>query len=259
MARPCSPAVISWLSPVASIIGMALVSLVWGWGRLGRVNDLLGHELDRLRLVDPIGADDAGAEFEGDVVTRQALSLGAAITRIDDLRRFAADALFGLPDATLVADAERQVIAANAAAQALLAERPWVLEGGGLADALNALEPLGRTLPGQLARRGRQRSSDRRPPGGRPGLPGPDRVPARGPRPGGRRGLDRPPGRHHTLTAAMRQRGAGVATADPRHALAPDLDPGPAGRHARSAVRRLRTPGSPTPAAPWPWPTGSCS
>ncbi len=46
-----------------------------------------------------------------------------------------------------MADAERQVIAANAAAQALLAERPWVLEGGGLADALNALEPLGRTFP----------------------------------------------------------------------------------------------------------------
>ncbi|WP_246263508.1 CHASE2 domain-containing protein [Caulobacter soli] len=135
-----------WLSPVAAILGMALVSLVWGWGRLGRVNDLLGHELNRLRAVDPAGAAEAGSEFESDVVTRQALSLGAAITRIDDLRRFAADALFSLPDATLVADAARQVIAANAAAQALLAQRPWVLEGGGLADALNALEPLGRTF-----------------------------------------------------------------------------------------------------------------
>lgn len=135
-----------WLSPVAALIGMALVSLVWGWGRLGRVNDLLGHELNRLRTADPTGAATAHAEFESDVVTRQALSLGAAITRIDDLRRFSADALFSLPDATLVADAERQVIAANAAAQALLAERPWVLEGGGLADALNALEPLGRTF-----------------------------------------------------------------------------------------------------------------
>jgi CHASE2 domain-containing sensor protein/signal transduction histidine kinase len=136
-----------WLSPVAAILGMALVSLIWGWGRLGRVNDLLGHELDRLRAVDPAAAAAAGSEFESDVVTRQALSLGAAITRIDDLRRFAADALFSLPDATLVADAARQVIAANAAAQALLAQRPWVLEGGGLADALNALEPLGRTFP----------------------------------------------------------------------------------------------------------------
>lgn len=136
-----------WLSPVAAILGMALVSLVWGWGRLGRVNDLLGHELDRLRAVDPASAADLGSEFESDLVTRQALSLGAAITRIDDLRRFAADALFSLPDATLVADAARQVIAANAAAQALLAQRPWLLEGGGLAEALNALEPLGRSFP----------------------------------------------------------------------------------------------------------------
>jgi hypothetical protein len=93
---------------VAAIIGMGLVSLVWGWGRLGRVNDLLGHELDRLRAVDPTGGVHANAEFESDVVARQALSLGAAITRIDDLRRFSADALFSLPDATLVADAERR-------------------------------------------------------------------------------------------------------------------------------------------------------
>lgn len=136
-----------WLSPAAPILGMGLVSLVWGWGRLGRVNDLLGHQLDRLRSVDPAGAAHADAEFESDVVARQALSLGAAITRIDDLRRFSADALFSLPDATLVADAARRVIAANAAAQALLADRPQVLEGGALADVLNALEPLGRTFP----------------------------------------------------------------------------------------------------------------
>jgi PAS domain-containing protein len=138
-----------WLSPVARIIGMALVSLVWGWGRLGRVNDLLGHELNRLRTADPTGAANAHAEFESDVVARQALSLGAAITRIDDLRRFSADALFSLPDATLVADAERQVIAANAAAQALLAERPWVLEGGGLADAAQRPGAAGPNLFGQ--------------------------------------------------------------------------------------------------------------
>jgi len=136
-----------WLSPVAAILGMAAVSLVWGWGRLGRVNDLLGQELGRLRAADLPQAAAAGAKFESDVVVRQALSLGAAITRIDDLRRFAADALFSLPDATLVADPERQVVAANAAAQALLARRRGALEGGRLADALNALEPLGRTFP----------------------------------------------------------------------------------------------------------------
>lgn len=136
-----------WLSPVAAIIGMAVVSLVWGWGRLGRVNDLLGHELHRLRDADPAAPNDHEAGFESDVVARQALSLGAAITRIDDLRRFSADALFSLPDATLVADGDRRIIAANAAAQALFAHAPGVLDGGVLASALNALEPLGRTFP----------------------------------------------------------------------------------------------------------------
>jgi CHASE2 domain-containing sensor protein/signal transduction histidine kinase len=136
-----------WLSPVTAILGMTVVSLVWGWGRLGRVNDLLGHELSRLRDADPAAPSDPETRFESDVVARHALSLGAAITRIDDLRRFSADALFSLPDATLVADDVRRIIAANAAAQALFAHAPGVLEGGVLADALNALEPLGRTFP----------------------------------------------------------------------------------------------------------------
>jgi CHASE2 domain-containing sensor protein/signal transduction histidine kinase len=136
-----------WLSPVAAILGLAVVSLVWGWGQLGRVNDLLGHQLDRLRSASPTPSVRDEAGFESDVVARHAFSLGAAITRIDDLRRFSADALFSLPDATLVADAERRVIAANAAAQSLLRRARQATDAGTLACALNALEPLGRTFP----------------------------------------------------------------------------------------------------------------
>jgi CHASE2 domain-containing sensor protein/signal transduction histidine kinase len=136
-----------WLSPVAAILGLAVVSLVWGWGQLGRVNDLLGHQLDRLRSAGPASSARDEAGYESDVVARQAFSLGAAITRIDDLRQFSADALFSLPDATLVADAERRVIAANAAARTLLGRAPQAQDGGTLACALNALEPLGRTFP----------------------------------------------------------------------------------------------------------------
>jgi CHASE2 domain-containing sensor protein/signal transduction histidine kinase len=148
-----------WLSPVAAIVGLGVVSLVWGWSQLGRVSDLLGHALARLRSAHPAPAAEVETGFGGDRVSRQALSLGAAITRIDDLRRFSADALFSLPDATLVADADRRVIAANAAARALLDHAPLSLEGASLegaslegaslegatlAQALNALEPLGR-------------------------------------------------------------------------------------------------------------------
>lgn len=132
-----------WLSPVATIIGLATVSLVWGWGQLGRVSDLLGRELSRLL---PVTHTPPAEGFESDLVARQALSLGAAINRIEDLRRFSADALFSLPDATVVLDVRRRVIAANAAAQTLLRGTHLPLAGASVASLLNALEPLGRTF-----------------------------------------------------------------------------------------------------------------
>jgi len=136
-----------WLSPITTVIGLKLVALVWGWAQLGQVNDLITRELTRARgIVRGRGAapKDTAKEFEGDPTTRQALSLGEAITRIDDLRRFSADALFSLPDATLVADPRGRVIAANAAAQALFKPAKTTLHGASLADLMNLLEPLGR-------------------------------------------------------------------------------------------------------------------
>ncbi len=136
-----------WLSPVATVVGLQVVALVWGWGQLGRVNDLLGRELARVRAIvrgRHTSSGTSSKEFESDVVARQALDLGEAISRIDDLRRFSADALFSLPDATLVADAQGRVIAANAAAQTLFRPAQRVLNDASLADLINALEPLGR-------------------------------------------------------------------------------------------------------------------
>lgn len=129
-----------WLSPIATVIGLKIVALVWGWTQLGRVNDLLSRELARVRTIVR-GRKPAPVGFESDVVTRQASSLGEAITQIDDLRRFSADALFSLPDATLVANARGRVIAANAAAEALFKVLPP--QGASLADLINTLEPLG--------------------------------------------------------------------------------------------------------------------
>ncbi len=132
-----------WLSPIATVLGLKIVALVWGWGQLGRVNDLLSRELARMRSIVR-GRGARPTDFENDVVARQASSLGEAITRMDDLRRFSADALFSLPDATLVADARGRAIAANAAANALFRPTQMTLLGGSLADLVNALEPLGR-------------------------------------------------------------------------------------------------------------------
>jgi CHASE2 domain-containing sensor protein len=131
-----------WLSPIATVLGLKIIALVWGWTQLGRVNDLLSRELTRVRRIVR-GRRTAPTDFETDVVTRQASNLGEAITQMDDLRRFSADALFSLPDATLVADARGRVIAANAAAQALFKPSQTALAGASLADLINALDPLG--------------------------------------------------------------------------------------------------------------------
>lgn len=132
-----------WLSPIAAVLGMTLVALIWGWMQLARVNDLLSRELARIRSIVR-GRRVQPTDFESDVVARQASSLGEAITRMDDLRRFSADALFSLPDATLVADAHGRAIAANAAANALFRPTQLTVLGASLADLVNALEPLGK-------------------------------------------------------------------------------------------------------------------
>lgn len=132
-----------WLSPIITVIGLKLVALIWGWGQLGQVNDLIGRELARVRAVVR-GRGVKPTTFAADVVTRQASSLGEAITRMDDLRRFSADALFSLPDATLVANERGRVIAANAAAQTLFKPHQTALNGASLADLINLLDPLGR-------------------------------------------------------------------------------------------------------------------
>ena len=131
-----------WLSPITTVLGLKIIALVWGWAQLGRVNDLLSRELTRVRGIVR-GRKAAPADFETDVVARQASDLGEAISQMDDLRRFSADALFSLPDATLVADARGRVIAANAAAQALFRPTQVTLTGSSLADLINALDPLG--------------------------------------------------------------------------------------------------------------------
>lgn len=131
-----------WLSPIATVAGLQIIALVWGWFQLGRVNDLLSQQLAQVRGIVR-GRRPPRADFESDVVARQASSLGEAITQMEDLRRFSADALFSLPDATLVADARGRVIAANAAAQALFKPSQVQLAGASLADLVNVLEPLG--------------------------------------------------------------------------------------------------------------------
>ncbi len=112
-----------WLPPAAGLAGLALVFPLWGWRRLAATSDGLAVELARLkaRLAGSETAVVSG-EGGGDVLARQMEDISLAIEQVDDLRRFAADALFSLPDATLVLDPDRRVLAANGAARALFGE-----------------------------------------------------------------------------------------------------------------------------------------
>jgi CHASE2 domain-containing sensor protein/signal transduction histidine kinase len=133
-----------WLAPSGAILGLAVLTPLWGWRRLAALSDYLGAELQRLGLSAPALRVEA-ADFGADVISRQAASLEAAITQIEEMRRFASDALFSLPDATLVVDPEGLVIAANGVAQTLF-EGPGLamVEGRLAGDLINALEPRGR-------------------------------------------------------------------------------------------------------------------
>lgn len=129
-----------WLPPAAGVVGLALVFPLWGWRRLAATSDSLATELTRLKArlagveASPIVSGDGG----GDVLARQIEDISLAIEQVDDLRRFAADALFSLPDATLVLDPHRRVLAANGAARALFGEE---VRGRITSDLIAGLSP----------------------------------------------------------------------------------------------------------------------
>ncbi|WP_269715347.1 CHASE2 domain-containing protein [Caulobacter sp. NIBR2454] len=129
-----------WLPPAAGVAGLLLVLPLWGWRRLAVTSDRLGLELARLkaRLAGGEGADLASGQGGGDVIARQMEDISLAIEQVDDLRRFAADALFSLPDATLVLDPDRRVLAANGAARALFAN---AVRGEAVTTLIASLSP----------------------------------------------------------------------------------------------------------------------
>lgn len=147
-----------WVPPVPALAGLVLVYPLWGWRRLAAASAFLGLEIDRLAADPAMGPASADPAPAADLVGRQAWLLERAIDRMSALRRFAADALIALPDATLVLDAHDRVEMANAAARQLFAVPDAVpLEGRAwpdLADLLPLAEP--EPIPQALAVDGRQ-------------------------------------------------------------------------------------------------------
>lgn len=107
-----------WAPPAPAAVGLLVVFPLWAWRRLAATHRYLRDELGRFALEPDVLGPAEVARPAIDVVDRQLGLMEDAVARARDLRRFAADALEGLPDPTFILDAEGRVLFANAAAKA---------------------------------------------------------------------------------------------------------------------------------------------
>lgn len=112
-----------WLPPTAALAGLLIVYPLWAWRRLEAANAYMVEELTLLRGETdllPMGRPpSARVGWFREAIARQTALLHMAIGRVRDLRRFFADSLQALPDATLVTGPTGEVLVANRAADAL--------------------------------------------------------------------------------------------------------------------------------------------
>jgi CHASE2 domain-containing sensor protein/signal transduction histidine kinase len=112
-----------WLPPIAALAGLLIVYPLWAWRRLEAANAYMVEELTQLRgeadMLPVGGAPGPRLGWFREAIARQAALLHMAIGRVRDLRRFFADSLQALPDATLVTNRTGEVLVANRAADAL--------------------------------------------------------------------------------------------------------------------------------------------
>ena len=115
-----------WLPPTAALAGLLIVYPLWAWRRLEAANAYMVEELTQLRgETDMLPTGRTSGPRVGwfrEAIARQTALLHMAIGRVRDLRRFFADSLQALPDATLVTGQAGEVLVANRAADALFGE-----------------------------------------------------------------------------------------------------------------------------------------
>lgn len=114
-----------WMPVTARLIGLMLIYPLWAWRRLEAVSAYMARELNQLGAEpDTLPGRDIPSvpyRFPHEAIEEQTTKLHNAIARVRDLRRFFADSVQGLPDATLILDHDAQVVLANREAEALLA------------------------------------------------------------------------------------------------------------------------------------------
>lgn len=133
-----------WLPPLGLLVGIVIACPFWSWRRLAATSAYLDAELQRF-VEDATVVPNARAQASDDVVTRQVAAVREAVARLRGMNRFVSDALAGLPDAAVVADAQGRVVYANPRAITLFDSPDLV--GADLPSRLSALHPDLAALP----------------------------------------------------------------------------------------------------------------
>ncbi|CAB3680649.1 Adaptive-response sensory-kinase SasA [Achromobacter deleyi] len=107
-----------WFAPTAALVGVALCYPLWSWRSQEAALRYMDTELRRLQREYPPVLNEARAQFNGPTASLESRvgELRRALARVRNLRRFLADGLDGMPDATLVFDQEGRMQFRNQAA-----------------------------------------------------------------------------------------------------------------------------------------------
>lgn len=107
-----------WFAPTAALLGVALCYPLWSWRSQEAALRYMDHELRRLQREYPPVLNEARAQQAGPSASLESRvgELQRALERVRNLRRFLADGLDGMPDATLVFDQDGRMQFRNQAA-----------------------------------------------------------------------------------------------------------------------------------------------
>ncbi|MFD4836231.1 CHASE2 domain-containing protein [Achromobacter sp. NPDC058515] len=107
-----------WFAPTAALAGVALSYPLWSWRSQEAALRYMDNELRRLQREYPPVLNEARAQPAGASASLESRvgELQRALARVRNLRRFLADGLDGMPDATLVFDQDGRMQFRNQAA-----------------------------------------------------------------------------------------------------------------------------------------------
>ncbi|WMD19279.1 CHASE2 domain-containing protein [Achromobacter seleniivolatilans] len=107
-----------WFAPTAALAGVALCYPLWSWRSQEAALRYMDNELRRLQREYPPILNEARAQVTSTSASLESRvgELQRALARVRNLRRFLADGLDGMPDATLVFDQEGRMQFRNQAA-----------------------------------------------------------------------------------------------------------------------------------------------